>query len=169
MHVYAGVSKQGRTPLFVTAGSTDVRSKTKGVTKEVYQALLQDELIPACKQLMAKRRGNSARAKWVFQQDNARAHTSKLVKSWLATAASNGNFTLMQWPAKSPDLSWIENMWAYVAARLAARHDLTEDNYLAAIRQEWEAIPQQVHDNIINSIRGRLQECIDMGGGNTSY
>lgn len=57
----------------------------------------------------------------------------------------------------------------YVAARLAARHDLTEDNYIAAIRKEWEAIPQQVHDNIFNSIRGRLQECIDMGGGNTSY
>ena len=135
VHVYAGVSKYGRTPLFVTVGTTGLHAASKGVNKEVYQALLQHELIPACHDLMTKRPRARARDTWVFQHDNARAHTSKHVQRWLASAKTQWNFEVMQWPAKSPDLSWIENMWGYVADRLASRRDLTAANFEAAIKQ----------------------------------
>ena len=50
----------------------------------------------------------------VFQQDNAAIHKSKAPMKWL----EEQNFELMDWPAKSPDLSPIENIWAILKKRL---------------------------------------------------
>lgn len=167
VHVYAGVSKWGRTPLFVTVGTTGLKAPTKGVNGEVYKELLEGELIPACRELMAKRPGHQAtRKNWWFQQDNARAHTSKIVKSWLR---NQDDFNVMEWPAKSPDLSWIETLWGYVSKELSKRTDLTQRNFISEVMKAWDSIPESVHSNVYNSIKARLHACIDACGGSTKY
>lgn len=43
----------------------------------------------------------------IFQQDNAPIHTAKIVKKWL----SESQMETIEWPALSPDLNIIENVW----------------------------------------------------------
>ena len=63
VHVYGGVSKWGRTPLFtMMVGTTGLKSDTYGITAKVYMQLLEDNLIPACKVILGSRYGSQ----WIF-------------------------------------------------------------------------------------------------------
>jgi len=53
---------------------------------------------------------------WIFQQDNAPIHASKETKTWLDLKKIN----LLEWPAYSPDLNPIENVWGIMARRVYA-------------------------------------------------
>ncbi|GFY02769.1 transposable element Tcb1 transposase [Trichonephila clavipes] len=50
----------------------------------------------------------------IFQQDNARSHMARIVQRFFF----NHQIELLHWPARSPNLSPIENMWSMVAQRL---------------------------------------------------
>ncbi|GFS98597.1 transposable element Tcb1 transposase [Trichonephila clavipes] len=47
----------------------------------------------------------------IFQQDNARPHVPRIVQRLFV----NHQIELLPWPARSPDLSPIENLWSMVA------------------------------------------------------
>ncbi|GFU73555.1 transposable element Tcb1 transposase [Trichonephila clavipes] len=46
----------------------------------------------------------------IFQQDNARPHVARIVQRFFV----NHQIELLPWPARSPDLSPIENMWSMI-------------------------------------------------------
>ncbi|GFW29754.1 hypothetical protein TNCV_3936211 [Trichonephila clavipes] len=50
----------------------------------------------------------------IFQQDKARPHVARIVRRFFV----NHQIESLSWPARSPDLSPIENMWPMAAQRL---------------------------------------------------
>ena len=77
-------------------------------------------------------------------EDNTRYHKGDLNK----TITSSYSVGKLQFPANSPDLNPIENVWHIFKQRLrkrfaeneqARRH--TEDALWEAMREEWDAIP----------------------------
>ena len=56
----------------------------------------------------------------LFQQDGARAHTSKATIAWLDANITHYIPPDHYWPPNSPDLSPIENVWSIMATAVYA-------------------------------------------------
>ena len=52
-------------------------------------------------------------ADFLFQQDLAPAHSAKTTSNWFA----DHSIPLLDWPANTPDLSPIENLWCIIVKR----------------------------------------------------
>jgi hypothetical protein len=164
VHVYAAITEWGKTNLFVSAGTTGLKSKSKGVTAKVYVKLLEEKLMPACRQLMECRPMPLRDQPWVFQQDNAPAHTAKTTQAWLR---SQSDITVTDWPPICPDLSWIENVWGMIAKQLQARTGLNAKDFEHAVFEKWEKLLQSAMRALYTSIRRRLKACLAEKGGRT--
>jgi transposase len=102
-----------------------------------------------------------------FQEDNARPHTSKVAKSFQAEK----NLRTLSWPAQSPDLNPIENLWSEVKKKIRTYKkppsNLSElDRY---VKKAWKEIPKHTIENLVDSMPQRIQAVIAANGGLTKY
>ncbi len=81
-------------------------------------------------------------ADFIFQQDLAPAHTAKGTKSWF----NDHGVTVLDWPANSPDLNPIENLWGIVKRKMRDTRPNNGDELKATVKETWASItPQQCH------------------------
>ncbi|GFV65964.1 transposable element Tcb1 transposase [Trichonephila clavipes] len=99
----------------------------------------------------------------VFQQDNARPHVARIVQSFFV----NHQIELLPWPARSLDLSPIENMWSMVAKRLTqiTPPAATPDQLWQRVEAAWSVVPQEHIQSLFESMPRRVAAVISNNGG----
>ncbi|KAG6616947.1 Transposase [Phytophthora cinnamomi] len=103
----------------------------------------------------------------VFQQDNASIHTSWATKEFL----KEENVDVMDWPAKSPDLNPIENIWGVLARAVYAhgRQFQTREDLIETIKASWAAIGQDFITKLVESMPKRCIATLELHGAKTKY
>ena len=103
----------------------------------------------------------------MFMHDGASVHRSNLTKNWL----EKKNIPVIVWPAHSPDLNPIENIWGILTRAVFAngrqfhnKNDLREE-----ILKQWSLIKPQDLSNHVKSMTDRVIELIQKNGGTTKY
>lgn len=159
---WGGIARTGPVALVQVTGvieQMEYLGKVKTMDQYRYRELLAAYLLPFIEE-------NKERA-WVFQQDGASIHTSKIMKEWF----SEFGIDVPEWPAKSPDLSVIENIWGRIKLLLQREEVLTVADVERVVPKLWNKVTSDVGylNNLYNSIPSRVQKVLDNDGARIRY
>lgn len=144
---------------FCSRGELELAFPNHRLNSRRYQEILRMRLLPPYRVL--RHTGH------IFQQDNAPCHRSRSTKAWLARQ----QVQVLPWPANSPDLNPIENLWGILVRRIYADNKTyqTKEALSEAIQRAWEDLGQETIDNLIQSMPNRIFQVINRNGGPTDY
>lgn len=142
-------------------GAGDLAWSPDLFNSDYYLTVLQDEVIAS------RDWYNMDPATFIFQHDNSSVHTAGKVKKFL----DENNITVLPWPANSPDLSPIENVWHYLKWKLNQYETPPKDmdELWKRLEDEWVTIPLEYFQKLYKSMPRRVAECIRLKGGRTRY
>ncbi len=104
-------------------------------------------------------------ADFIFQHDLAPAHTAKSTKSWL----NDHGVGVLDWPANSPDLNPIENLWSIVKSKMRNKRPKNADELKATVKETWASIPLQECHKLITSTPHQIEAVIKAKGAPIKY
>ena len=143
----------------------------QSLTSEYYvEEILKKSLMPTIRRKrlngpICERKMLLNMSKSIFQQDGAPAHTAKKAQEWCLQNLK-GFWKKGIWPANSPDLNPIENLWAILQNHLDLLDPPTNEESLKNnLKRAWSEINEDILDNLISSMPNRVRLCIANGGG----
>lgn len=136
---------------FCAKGCMEIQFVPSRMKSSDYIQVLENALVP----FLNEQDSNQ----WIFQQDNARIHVSRETKAWFALKG----IEVMNWPAYSPEINPIENLWGILSQWVYANNNQfsTVPELIRAIRMKWTKIEPQIVQNLILSIEKRISDQID--------
>lgn len=146
--VWGGISKMGVTPLIFVKGNINSIKYCEILEEGLLQSDIVESDLP-----------------FKFQQNNARPHTSTDTRTWF-----QDNFvTVIDWPAASPDLNPIENVWQVIKDKVEKLEPVSINDWRTTIQQTWASLDDLYLDNLIDSMPRRLEQCVRRNGALTDY
>ena len=147
--VWGAISLRGVTPLAIIHGSVD---------SVKYQDILDGHLLSTMRELYPEG--------FVFQQDNAPCHVSRSSKQFF----KDRKFEVIgDWPANSPDLNPIENVWGWMKRQEGSKARVSAQEWRERIEKSWSSLEHDFIKNYIESMPRRIEACIAAKGGYTKY
>ena len=146
----------------MTAYGVGISIRIEGtMDRHQYLSILQDGLLPTIGHY------GLDREKVIFQHDNDPKHKAKIVSD----LSKRQPFRALEWPAQSPDLNPIENLWATLKQQLneyqhppTGMLDLWE-----RVFEKWREIEESACLRLVESMPRRVQAVIKARGGHTKY
>jgi transposase len=136
------------------------------MNQHIYKNLiLKQNFLPFYRRM---KRLYGARDKPVYlQEDGASYHTAGIPEQYRRSQKVKS----LGWPAQSPDLAPIENLWKIAKDRIAKRrHRIKSLEEMGnAISEELSKISGDLLEELARSFGNRLDLCIKAKGGATKY
>ena len=146
--------------LITSDGIFEVWRIQKKLNAENYSSFIVEDVLPVIEDIEDK-----MGRKYIFQQDNAGCHTARRTKR----AFENNGIKPIDWPARSPDLSPIENMWHLTKTMVYDGPQFDSENELweKIKRSSYEIIKKNVEllPNLYNGMDYRVTKCLEKEGG----
>ena len=150
--VWGCVTPQGVGQLYLIDGNMDSKK---------YVSILEDAYLGTLSNLHANRKD------FILQADNDPKHTSKMTKAWI----KGNHIPTLDWPANSPDMNIMENLWAYLENHIRShpRRLSNSTELWNVLQEEWNKISPEYVRNLYESLPRRVEAVYSAKGGNTKY
>jgi hypothetical protein len=144
---------------FHSRGKPDLVFIDGNLNHRRYLDILEAVLLPYARETFGEN--------FVFQDDNAPPHRARAVRDFL----QENDVEHLDWPACSPDMNPIENLWAEVTRHLNNQQDQPSNvaELQVALNAAWAAIPVETLASLADSMVQRTQALLAARGGYTRY
>ncbi|KAL4504572.1 hypothetical protein ABPG72_010018 [Tetrahymena utriculariae] len=105
---------------------------------------------------------------YIFQQDNCRVHTSKIIKSYF----EEQQIEQLSWPSQSPDLNIIEHIWSFLKNYLFEKQQKIrnkDDLWEFCKKGFYSSECSELITKLYSTFMDRIEELISSNGNNTHY
>ena len=138
-------------------GRLEVVSGMMNGTK--YIDVLERKMLPRARSLFSDNQ-------WIFQDDNAPCHRAKKVQKWY----ESHQVERMEWPAQSPDLNPIENLWYRISCIISKNKPKTKRELIEQVIAAWlRVISPEELTKLVDSLPRRCKMVIENKGWPTKY